>query len=360
MQFWRDLSISNKIVAAFTLVFASAVGLGLFGLSQVASVNGKAADIRDNWLPSTIQLGKLTSAVKEFRVNEARVVMSAEGTDATAVANDAAAFRQAQGDVEKAYADYRPLIVLGTDDERYMKSFFDEWTKVKASAAQVADKAARKDIEGILRLYRGDDKTNFEAAVAAVIADMDFNGAEGKKAADEGAATYQSARLLIVTAIVLCGLLCTGAGFAIIQGIARPIRLTTATVDRLAAGDLDVAITGAERKDEVGLLARSLDVFKRHAIEARNLSAQNDAERGAKEARASHLAGLVSGFETKIGAVVELLSSGSTELEATARSMTSTADRTNQQAVFVANASEEATAGVQTAAAAAEELSASI
>ena len=65
-------------------------------------------------------------------------------------------------------------------------------------------------------------------------------------------------------------------------------------------------------------------------------------------------------FEAKVGSLVSMLSSGATELQATAQSMSATATQTNQQATTVAAAAEEASAGVQTVAAAAEELTASI
>ena len=360
MQFWRDRSFSTKIMTAFGLVFLSTVGLGLFGLIQAGSINTSASEIRDDWLPSTVGLGKLATQVKEFRIKEARIIMSAEAKEAATEASDIAVFQKIQSDVEKAYASYQPLIDAGTDDERYMKTFATEWVKLKASAAQVIDKAGKNDIEAMLRLYRGDDLANFEAAIGAIVADVDFNASGGVNAANEGAATYRSSRVMIISAIVFCGLLCGGAGLAIILGIARPVHLTTATVDRLAAGDLDVAITGAERKDEIGSLARALDVFKRNAVDAKRVTAEQEAERAAKETRAVHLTGLVRGFEAKIGAMVGVLAAGATELEATARSMTGTADRTNQQAAIVAGASEEATASVQTTAAAAEELTASI
>jgi methyl-accepting chemotaxis protein len=360
MQFWRDRSFSTKIMAAFGLVFLSAVGLGLFGLMQAASINRAASDIRDNWLPSTVALGKLTSEVKELRISESRIIMSAENKETATEASEVAAFQKIQSDVEKAYANYQPLIDAGSDDERYMKTFAAEWVRLKASTAQIIDKAGRNDIEGMLGLYRGDDKTNFDAAIGAIVADLDFNATQGMKAADDGAATYRSSRVMIIAAIVFCGLLCSLAGLVIILGIARPVRLTTATVDRLAAGDLDVAITGAERKDEIGSLARALDVFKRNAVEAKRAATEQEAERAAKETRAVRLTGVVRGFEVKIGAMVGVLASGATELEATARSMTGTADRTNQQAAVVAGASEEAAVSVQTAAAAAEELTASI
>ncbi len=84
------------------------------------------------------------------------------------------------------------------------------------------------------------------------------------------------------------------------------------------------------------------------------------AEQAAKELRGARLTSLTGSFETRVGQMVGLLAAGSTELEATARGMTDSADRTNQQANTVAAAAEEAGAGVQTVAAAAEELTASI
>ena len=68
MQAWRNLSIATKVIAAFVLIFVATIALGLFGLSRTAAVNGKAAEVRDNWLPSTAALGTLAFAVEEFRV----------------------------------------------------------------------------------------------------------------------------------------------------------------------------------------------------------------------------------------------------------------------------------------------------
>ena len=69
---------------------------------------------------------------------------------------------------------------------------------------------------------------------------------------------------------------------------------------------------------------------------------------------------MADAFESKVGHLVGMLSSSSTELEATAQSMTGTANQSNQQAAAVAAAAEEASTGMQTVASAAEELTASI
>ena len=142
--------------------------------------------------------------------------------------------------------------------------------------------------------------------------------------------------------------------------IVRPIAGVAASMTRVAAGELDLTVVGTGRKDEVGMLARALDAFRSNAMTARDLSEARTLEAGQRVARSARLETLVQDFETQAGSLVGLVSTASTELEATAQSMSSTAAQTNQQASNVASAAEEASAGVQTAASAAEELTSSI
>ena len=94
-----------------------------------------------------------------------------------------------QTDAELTYSDCQPFISADSADRQYMKTFAAEWAKLKASTAQVIDKAVNKDTAGMLGLYRGEDRANFDAAIQTILTDLDFNAAEGKKAADAGAAT---------------------------------------------------------------------------------------------------------------------------------------------------------------------------
>jgi methyl-accepting chemotaxis protein len=145
----------------------------------------------------------------------------------------------------------------------------------------------------------------------------------------------------------------------------RDITLSLASLkvamDRLANGDLSTAIPGTDRRDEIGGMAATVLVFKDNMTEAERLRAAQEAteHRVAAEQKAA-LGRMADGFESKIGHLVTMLSSGSTALETTARSLTATAGEGNRQAATVTAAAEEASSGLQTVAAAAEELSASI
>ena len=113
------------------------------------------------------------------------------------------------------------------------------------------------------------------------------------EAADHArAATYQSAlasigqaRALLVAAAILATLLAAAATATAIRAISAPIVTLTAAMTRLAAGTTEVAITGCARRDELGAMARALEVFKENTIERARLRREQEAER---EARLAH------------------------------------------------------------------------
>jgi methyl-accepting chemotaxis protein len=134
-----------------------------------------------------------------------------------------------------------------------------------------------------------------------------------------------------------------------------------AAMERLAKGDLATSVPSTDRGDEVGEMAAAVLVFKESMIETEHLRTVQEADKlqaTAEQKAALHR--MADGFESKVGRLVGMLSSSSTALEATAKSMTGTANQSNQQAAAVASAAEEASTGLQTVASAAEELTASI
>jgi len=132
-------------------------------------------------------------------------------------------------------------------------------------------------------------------------------------------------------------------------------------MQRIATGSLDQAVEETERGDEIGRMAETLEMLRQTAMTARTLEAKQIAakQQGEAEKREALIA-LADRFDASVGRLVGMMASGSTELEATAQSMTGTAERTNQQATVVSSAAAEASTRVQTVATAAEELSSSI
>ncbi|MGY3615000.1 methyl-accepting chemotaxis protein [Bradyrhizobium sp. USDA 10063] len=132
-------------------------------------------------------------------------------------------------------------------------------------------------------------------------------------------------------------------------------------MQRIAEGSLDEAVEETGRRDEIGRMAETLEVLRQTAITARALEAEQVAtkQQSEKEKRDALIA-LADRFDASVGQLVGLMASGSSELEATAKSMSATAEGTNHRASVVGSAATEASSRVQTVASAAEELSSSI
>jgi HAMP domain-containing protein len=145
------------------------------------------------------------------------------------------------------------------------------------------------------------------------------------------------------------------------RGISLPVNAMTTAMTTLAGGDVSVEIPARENTDEIGEMAKAVQVFKDTMVETEHLRAeQEEQKRAAEEQQRQAMLAMADSFEMAVGDIVRGVSSQATELQATAQSMSATAEETERQSTAVAAASEQASANVQTVASAAEELSSSI
>jgi len=174
------------------------------------------------------------------------------------------------------------------------------------------------------------------------------------------AETAQANQINFGLAIVVVLSLLGSVAFGFL-GVARPIARLNNIMAKMAANDLDVVVPGASRGDEIGEMAGTVEGFRANAIEVVRLKAGLEAteKRTAAEQKAT-MRKLADDFEGAVGEIVETVSSASTELEASAGTLTATAERSQELATMVAAASEEASSNVQSVASATEELTSSV
>jgi methyl-accepting chemotaxis protein len=173
-------------------------------------------------------------------------------------------------------------------------------------------------------------------------------------------ASSEDARWMLLVFSAAAALLGSLTAWGIGRSITRPVTAMTAAMQRLAGGDAATPVPALQRGDEVGGMARAVQVFKDSMIRAEALAQAQRAEQDAKAARAGRLDALTRDFDISVGQLAAMLSAASTELHSTAQSMTGSAGTATQQAEQVSSAAMAASANVQMVAAAAEQLSASI
>ncbi|TWA65759.1 methyl-accepting chemotaxis sensory transducer with Cache sensor [Azospirillum brasilense] len=177
---------------------------------------------------------------------------------------------------------------------------------------------------------------------------------------DVEAAVRREATSLGLTGLLI--LLVTGGGAVLLgRGITRPLNRLSGTLDSLAHGDRTTAVPFTEYRNEIGRIARAVEVLKAGVQEAEDLREQQErGKRQAAEAQRAAMQRVAGDFEASVGAIVGALTVAASEMRETAQSMSATSNRANEQATTVAAAATQATMNVQTVAAASEQLTASI
>jgi len=163
-------------------------------------------------------------------------------------------------------------------------------------------------------------------------------------------------------AILLIAFVVLGAGFFIGRSVSKPLSAMRAAMIDLATGNFAVVLPGLGRADEIGEIAQAVETFKVNAQKKARDEVEANIKRDqvAAQQRRADMMRLADEFENAVGEIVETVSSASTELEASATTLTSTAERAQELATIVAAASEEASTNVQSVASATEEMSSSV
>jgi methyl-accepting chemotaxis protein len=181
----------------------------------------------------------------------------------------------------------------------------------------------------------------------------------GKRIALQTESNRQLAFLL--TCLGGLELVLVGAGVLIIfRSVARPLSAITSTIKQVAEGADNVEVPHTDRADEIGALARAIQIFKEAMDRNRNLNSQALLDSKAREERARHIETSVEAFRGAIGSVLDAVNDNATAMRNTAQSISGVASDASGRATAAAQATEQASSNVFAVAGAAEELSTSI
>jgi methyl-accepting chemotaxis protein len=183
----------------------------------------------------------------------------------------------------------------------------------------------------------------------------------GIKKAEFLETAYSTLWTIIYSTLAVALLVMAVSYLAARNGVARPLKAGIGTMKRLAQGDLTVDTPTPRRNDEIGEIMTALAIFKTNGLEIERLKGEQQAsEQRTVEQRKADMHKLAGDFEGAVSEIIEMVSSASTELEASARTLTSTAERSQQLTTMVAAASEQASTNVQSVASATGQMASSV
>jgi len=360
MSWLGNLRIASKIgiiVALLVLVAAGGIGFNSLSLKQLCVaysdlidrvdvatlLNVRAARFAETYLSSAYQL-----AAETTDEGNARLVAQAAGSKK--------AYEGAMAAVRKHLPER--IAIIDPVVSNYTKAFAACGPVIefasKTTSAEDAIKAAAR--------LKAECNPAIEAALQEQVnLTGELTAYATERASDLAARTREAVLTVIAMAgtALLAGL--AAAMWIGIKGLARPIGDLKIVMEAFANNDLKADVPGVGRRDEVGEMARAVEVFKKNGLEFERMRAeQQTAARQSVEQRKAEMTKMADRLEATVGDIVEAVSSASTQLEASARTLTGTAERAQHATTTVAAASEEASSNVQSVASASEELSTSV
>jgi len=341
------------LVGLLTILVMVMLGLGLHGMGQI---NGSLKTVYEDRTVHLVELSRIERDLYGMRVRVYDMLSGSSGLDHDKAVAD---IRRLDDDIKAQWAAYSAT--AKTDEEaslaaQYLK-LLPAYLETRDQAVKLADDGL---YDGAVSLIMGEGARRFDALEAAILADISLQDRVSRDEYSRSASTYNVTKIIDILALSLGLAAALSLSVLIVRSITTGIAGAIGVMQRLAADDLSVEVTGQDRADEVGDIAKAVAVFKDSALQRHRLEQQQRESQGRRENRQRRLDELTASFDQAVSSVLDTVSSAVHRLESTARTMTATADTTNHEAASVAAASGEASASVQTVATAAEQLAQSI
>jgi methyl-accepting chemotaxis protein len=283
------------LVAAMAVVLA---GLGAFAINRLSAVSAKANIVATNWLPAVGSLGEAGDASIDHRRLVLQHILLATPQE---MASINAQIAEAEANFNEVMKDYEATITL-PDERKLFEEVSADWAAYLAALPPVMRLSeAGEGVEASALNTRTARPLGLKLK-KSLDALQAYNVEAGRKAANEGAATFAAAWKLICAALAFGFVMSVGMAAMIIRSINSGLNAVTKPMGELAQGHLEVEVPFRGAKTEVGQIADAVQVFKDALIEKKRLDEAGAADAAAKIERGRKLDEMMRSFEVKVGA----------------------------------------------------------
>lgn len=250
----KNLKIGTKILTSIMVITVFSVVMAVISLSKLAKVTHVTDDIGMNGMPHMSDLSKLRNRVDTYRRSELQFYLKNTEADFKKYADRMIKMQDELKTIKDGFAKRNP-----TDDEKKMVAAFDTaWLGYLATAQQAFTLIQQEKSDEAQLITRGEGKKIYDQANQILIDLQEYN----QKEADAGMATAHkatsSARVWVISLLVISLIVGIGLGLLTSRAIALPIRKLGLDAEQVATGNLDVTVD-VSSTDEVGQLAQSFE-----------------------------------------------------------------------------------------------------
>ena len=266
------LKISHTLIALFLMVGLIVTVLAVASLGGIKMMNERNNEIATTWLPRVSLSRALETQLSDTRMSFARHLISLTPFEKKAAEK---VIGETVDGFNKLSDEYAALMVNDADKAALekVKSAYEAYLSVSAGMVKLSNNLENMKAQSVFKVEMRETEQQVDQAIKEMRA-LNLAGADAAVAASS--TTHDQIRMIEMAVIAVAALIVLGAIFYAIRGIARPIQIITRSMAGLANGDTATAIPYGVRKDEIGEMARAVEVFREAAIS--NLQLEEDAK----------------------------------------------------------------------------------
>ncbi len=373
----NNITIKNKLILLSVcniILLASLALLASYGFNSIGKQLTTIAhkDIPLTKMVSEITVNQLEQAVIFERANGIAMQMSSDPTMRKDFKKQWMEFNKIAKKVQDeviAAEDFVKKIIQSTKGDKAIKEFENVFSLLKT--IEKHHKIFNNDVVKAFK-YLGSGRLLEAKKLVHIIekeekqlnVELKALLAEIERFTEEAALSAETTEKNMVKIIAFFSLLGVVLGLALSTAITRsiliPLGALKESMDKLADGDLDTHIPDNVKVGQLHFMALSLINFREKLVDQRRLDAEQQKAQQEQIDRAKILEDLTNGFELSTAELIDQLAAATTELEATAQSMSSIAEQTTAQSSSMSNVSQSVGGNINTVAAATEEMVASV
>ncbi len=337
------------------MLFILTLSVGGFAAMQLISVNRGVSALKDNSLVSSALLGRIEGNWEREREFQGSALLSAGDSRRSLLEQST----QSQEALIKQIMQLRATVT--SEEEGQIVDH------LAAAVSAYAGYATR--YEGLLQmdepemataLYVGSMAKASEDARSFLFEEVKYDLKTSTGTGEAALATGKRASWLILVGVGGLGVFCLLAGAALVRAICSPLASLTSDMRRLAEHDLSVAVSQTARVDEVGAMARAVQVFKDNIVVADGLGATQRAEQAEKERRQAALDCHTQDFGTSVTGVMASLAASAEGMREAAKAMAGASNDVRARAGETAASANQSSRDLASVASAIEQLTASV
>lgn len=256
-MFLRNIGIAPRAALGFGLVAFLLLCVGVFSLTQMSRMDMSSKDVGGNWVPSVTTLSEINQTVLRQRIHTLRLTTL---TDNAAMEKSKASLTELAGQITELSTEYEKYLT-GAEETKLFNDVKRAYVTYHASQNQVADYVAQGRLEDARSYLSQTFVNDAEALMTTLRVLNDFNSQGINNATQSSSDTYEGARLAVIAAIIVAGMVTVILAWLLIRSIVQPLTEAVKVAEVVASGDLTMAIT-VVGKDEPARLLESMKAMQ--------------------------------------------------------------------------------------------------